>query len=73
MFSLFKGLSAIHLAALECQLDCLKLLIEKKNVDVNFRSSDGWSPLHLAINNSNPEMSLACVQYLIAKGADPSR
>eukprot|EP00112_Aurelia_sp_Birch-Aquarium-sp1_P010833 Seg23.3 transcript_id=Seg23.3/GoldUCD/mRNA.D3Y31 product="Ankyrin repeat domain-containing protein 53" protein_id=Seg23.3/GoldUCD/D3Y31 len=66
------GLSAIHLAALECQLDCLKILIGKKNLDVNFRSSDGWSPLHLAINNSNPEISLKCVEYLIAKGADPS-
>eukprot|EP00794_Sanderia_malayensis_P005294 gene5294-5963_t len=66
------GLSAVHLAALECQLQCLKILIERENVDVNLQSADGWTSLHLAVNNTNPEMSLNCINYLLDQGANPS-
>ena len=68
-----QGLSAIHLAALDCQLECLKLLVEKMKVDVNHKSPDGWTCLHLTINNLSPKRSLACVNYLLSCGADPSR
>jgi len=66
------GLSAIHLASLECQLECLKILIEKMNVDVNNKTPDGWTPLHLVINSIISERSFACVDYLLSSGADPS-
>ena len=66
-------MSAVHLASLECQLDCLKILIEKEHVDANLKSQDGWTPLHLVINNTTPELSLNCVEFLICHGADPSR
>ena len=71
--SVLQGLSAIHLAALDCQLECLRILVERMSVDVNHRSPGGWTCLHLTINNSMPERSLACTNYLLTSGADPSR
>ena len=71
--SFLQGLSAIQLAALDCQLECLKVLIEKMSIDVNHKSPDGWTCLHLVINHLMPERSLACVEYLLSCGADPSR
>ncbi|XP_078358361.1 ankyrin repeat domain-containing protein 53-like isoform X2 [Oculina patagonica] len=69
----FKGLAPIHLAAQNGQLECLKVMIERYNVDVNFQSASGWTPLHLAINKSTKKRGLRCVRYLLGKGADPSR
>ncbi|XP_002738166.1 uncharacterized protein LOC100377534 [Saccoglossus kowalevskii] len=66
------GLAAIHLAALHGRLDTLQMLVERYNVDVNLSSNTGWRPIHLAINNRNGKRALQCVEYLLAKEADPS-
>lgn len=67
-----KGLAPVHLAAQNGQLECLKVMIEKYKIDVNFQSASGWTPLHLAINKSTKKRGLRCVKYLLEKGADPS-
>ena len=68
-----QGLAPIHLAAQNGQLECLKVMIERYKVDINFQSVSGWTPLHLAINKSTKKKGLRCVQYLLGIGADPSR
>uniref|UniRef100_K7FVD8 Ankyrin repeat domain 53 n=1 Tax=Pelodiscus sinensis TaxID=13735 RepID=K7FVD8_PELSI len=64
------GFSAIHLAALHGRLECLKLIIENFEVDVNLPSLTGWSPIHLVMNKESGPNALECLQYLIEKGAD---
>ncbi|XP_068745803.1 ankyrin repeat domain-containing protein 53-like [Montipora capricornis] len=66
------GLAPVHLAAQNGQLECLKAMIEKYKVDVNFQSASGWRPLHLAIKKSTKKRGLRCVKYLLENGADPS-
>lgn len=68
-----QGLAPIHLAAQNGQLECLKVMIERYKVNVNFESASGWTPLHLAINKSTKKRGLRCVRYLLGIGADPSR
>ncbi|XP_007064082.2 ankyrin repeat domain-containing protein 53 [Chelonia mydas] len=64
------GFSAIHLAALYGRLECLKLIVEKFEVDVNLASLTGWTPIHLVMNKESGPRALECLQYLIGKGAD---
>ncbi|TFK05139.1 transmembrane protein 204 [Platysternon megacephalum] len=64
------GFSAIHLAALHGRLECLKLVVEKFEVDVNLASLTGWTPIHLVMNKESGPRALECLQYLIGKGAD---
>ncbi|XP_078587430.1 ankyrin repeat domain-containing protein 53-like [Branchiostoma floridae x Branchiostoma japonicum] len=66
------GLATIHLAALHGRLECLKLLIEKYKVDVDFPSSTGWRAVHLVINKETGKRANKCLQYLLEQGADPS-
>ncbi|XP_072022874.1 uncharacterized protein [Amphiura filiformis] len=66
------GLAALHLASLHGRLDCLKLLIEKYNVDVDLPSTTGWRAVHLAINNRTGKRALQCLQYLLDQGANAS-
>ncbi|XP_035674832.1 ankyrin repeat domain-containing protein 53-like [Branchiostoma floridae] len=66
------GLATIHLAALHGRLECLKLLIEKYKVDVDFPSSTGWRAVHLVINKETGKRAHKCLQYLLEQGADPS-
>ncbi|KAI8482005.1 Ankyrin repeat domain-containing protein 53 [Branchiostoma belcheri] len=66
------GLATIHLAALHGRLECLKLLVEKYKVDVDFPSSTGWRAVHLVINKETGKRAHKCLQYLLEKGADPS-
>ncbi|XP_015771149.1 PREDICTED: ankyrin-1-like isoform X2 [Acropora digitifera] len=66
------GLAPIHLAAQNGQLECLRTMIEKYKVDVNFQSASGWTPLHLAINKSTKKSGVKCVKFLLENGADPS-
>ncbi|XP_033123831.1 ankyrin repeat domain-containing protein 53-like [Anneissia japonica] len=66
------GLAPVHLAALHGRLNCLRILIEKYEVDVNLSSSTGWRPIHLTINNRIGKRSTQCLQYLLEMGADPS-
>ncbi|CAM2113726.1 unnamed protein product [Caretta caretta] len=65
-----EGFSAIHLAALYGRLECLKLIVEKFEVDVNLASLTGWTPIHLVMNKESGPRALECLQYLIGKGAD---
>ena len=64
------GLAPIHLAALHGKLDCLKLLVENYDVDVNVVSKTGHCPLMLAINKKNGPAALQCMKYLLDQGAD---
>ncbi|XP_029450129.1 ankyrin repeat domain-containing protein 53 [Rhinatrema bivittatum] len=65
-----QGFTAIHFAAFHGRLECLKLLHEKYNVDVNLPSKAGWRPIHLALNRKSRTQALNCVRYLIEKGAN---
>ncbi|XP_039251579.2 uncharacterized protein LOC120329036 [Styela clava] len=64
------GLAPIHLAALHGRLNCIQLLVEKYEVDVNLISSTGWTPLHLCINHETGSRALKCMNYLIENNAD---
>ncbi|XP_063781377.1 ankyrin repeat domain-containing protein 53 isoform X2 [Pseudophryne corroboree] len=65
-----EGFTALHMAALHAQLQCLQLLIEGHKMDVNFPSRLGLRPLHLVLNRKNGVRTLACVRYLLQQGAD---
>ena len=58
------GRTALRVAAMQGQVDCLTTLIEH-GADVEARAFD-WSPLHLATNNGHTE----CVTALLRHGAD---
>ncbi|KAM6441251.1 ankyrin repeat domain-containing protein 53 [Liasis olivaceus] len=64
------GFSTLHTAALHGRLDCMKMLIEKYNVDVNLASLRGWRPIHLVMGQESKDMAMPCLQYLLSKGAD---
>ena len=68
-----QGFSTIHLAAMNCHLECLKILVEKQRVPVDLESETGWRAVHLAINTKDKTMSLKCLMYLLEHGADPSK
>jgi ankyrin repeat protein len=60
------GLHAIHLAALENNVQILRYLVEEERVDLSPPSESGPKALHLAAKGG----SMEAVQYLIGKGAD---
>ncbi|KAJ8985161.1 hypothetical protein NQ317_012813 [Molorchus minor] len=61
------GFPPIHLAADLGHPQCLKILLEPKNVDVNARTKEKeQTPLHLAAEGGYVE----CVDILLEKGAD---
>jgi ankyrin repeat protein len=66
-----KGRKAIHLAAEECNLDIIKILVAKGLQKATEVDNDGNTALHYAAmggrGNITPEQHLAVVQYLIAK------
>lgn len=64
------GLAPIHLAALHGRLNCLQLLIEKYDDDVNLKSTTGWTALHLSINKEIGAKAAKCMNYLLSKGAE---
>ena len=43
-----RGLRPLHYAVFENDLECVRLLIEDYNADVNVLDEAGYSPLHLA-------------------------
>lgn len=68
-----RGLTCLHVAALECRCDILKSLLIDYQVDVNLSTSSGWTALHFSINSSKVKKSYECVQYLLGQGADVNR
>ncbi|XP_058049046.1 ankyrin repeat domain-containing protein 53 [Ahaetulla prasina] len=64
------GFSTLHTAALHGRLDCMKMLIEKYNLDINMASLRGWRPIHLVLGQESKAMAVECLQYLLSKGAD---
>ena len=67
---IFKGFATIHLACIHGRLNIMKYLIEDQKLDINLRSSQGWCPLHLCINNQIGAKAVECLKYLIEQGAD---
>ncbi|XP_060689120.1 ankyrin repeat domain-containing protein 53 [Hemiscyllium ocellatum] len=66
------GYNAVHLAALNGRLECLKMLVEDYQMDVNLANPLGWSPIHLILNKECQFRALKCLQYLLQIGADPN-
>ncbi|KAL7975904.1 hypothetical protein Chor_011819 [Crotalus horridus] len=64
------GFSTLHTAALHGRLDCMKMLIEKYNLDVNLASLRGWRPIHLVLGQESKDTAAQCLHYLLSKGAD---
>lgn len=64
------GLAPLHVAAMYGRLECLKVLIQTYNVDVNLQSEDGFTALHMAINKNNEMVAYDCIKYLIEQGAE---
>ena len=58
-----RGYMPIHLAAEAGHIDIVQLLLEA-GVDVNARTTYGWTPLKIAVQNKHIEMA----DYLISKG-----
>lgn len=58
------------MAGKECKIEVLKHLINDVDFDINFMTEDGWTALHLAIDNDNKMQSLNCIKYLLEAGAD---
>ena len=67
-------MTAVHLAAAEGQLQCLRLLVERYGFDVDQPSKPlGWRPLHQCCGRQTDQLAaLRCLDYLISVGADPS-
>ena len=62
------GFTCMHFLCSKGQLEPLKALLEDKNIglQINTRSQELNTPLHVAITNNNLEIAL----YLVSKGAD---
>lgn len=62
-----KGNTALHIASLAGQKDIIHLLLQY-NASVNVQSQNGFTPLYMAAQENHDE----CVNYLLAKGANPA-
>uniref|UniRef100_A0A8C5P8W2 Ankyrin repeat domain-containing protein 53 n=1 Tax=Leptobrachium leishanense TaxID=445787 RepID=A0A8C5P8W2_9ANUR len=65
-----EGFTALHQAALHYRIQCLKILVEEFNVNVNLPTHFKWRPIHLVLNQKDRSLALECAQYLIKHGAD---
>jgi ankyrin repeat protein len=65
-----KGINALHVASKYANTtDFVDVLLETGAFDINASDNDGDTPLHYAINGTNP--TIIC-RHLIQKGADPN-
>uniref|UniRef100_A0A8C2V1R6 Ankyrin repeat domain 53 n=1 Tax=Chinchilla lanigera TaxID=34839 RepID=A0A8C2V1R6_CHILA len=64
-----KGFTAIHFAAQQGKLECMKVLIEEYKVPVDLPTNSNQTPLHLVIHKDNKTMAVPCIHYLLKKGA----
>ena len=62
-----EGVTALHIAALNEHVDCVKMLLEHE-ANVSARSTEGWTPLHTVAQSGH----LDCVKLLLQYGADPN-
>ena len=62
----WKGRSPIHYAAEYDHLDCLRFLVENKNVNLNIKDKFGMTPYHIACAYG----SIDIIEYLIEKGSE---
>ena len=62
-----EGVTALHIAALNEHVDCVKMLLEHE-ADVTARSTEGWTPLHTVAQSGH----LDCIKLLLLHGADPN-
>lgn len=60
------GITALHAAAFQGHLDCVKILVKEGHVDVNAADNVGGTPLMRASVGANADI----VSYLLAEGAD---
>ncbi|XP_066464820.1 ankyrin repeat domain-containing protein 35 isoform X2 [Eleutherodactylus coqui] len=58
------GQSAFHLAASRGLADCISAILSHK-VEINAKTDDGFTALHLAVSGCHPE----CVKLLLQRGA----
>ena len=61
------GLTALHQAALDGNLDCANTLV-LNGADVNTQDCEGWTPLHAAAIEGHAEF----VRFLLLANADPN-
>lgn len=61
-----EGYTPIHLAAWKQNIQIVRSILSKKNVDINVRGPYQWSALHFAARENNLDM----IQTLLAFGAD---
>lgn len=62
----WRGRLPIHYAAEFSQLECLKFLVETKNVDINAQDKFGMTPLHVACEKGNVDI----VNYLLDRNPE---
>uniref|UniRef100_A0AAY5EMH3 Uncharacterized protein n=1 Tax=Electrophorus electricus TaxID=8005 RepID=A0AAY5EMH3_ELEEL len=65
-----QGLTVLHVAAQYGRLDCVKLLVESRYVDVNAGCPRGRRPIHMVLSPQSRPHSYACLTYLLEQGAD---
>ncbi|CAH1262318.1 PPP1R27 [Branchiostoma lanceolatum] len=58
------GLTALHQAALDGNIDFVKLLV-RHGAKVNCQDEDGWTPLHAAVAEGHPQVA----RFLLRSGA----
>ncbi|WP_369686151.1 ankyrin repeat domain-containing protein [Photobacterium leiognathi] len=64
------GYTALHAAAQEGHLDCIKALLEAPGIDVNKVNEDGYTALHAAAHSRIPRVChcLTCSDAAEHKG-----
>lgn len=59
-----QGLTAFHLAVLSDSLDCLEAVLQLVSAEIlEFPSAEGLTPLMLAAQNGNVEVSLSVIDF----------
>ncbi|XP_059821838.1 ankyrin repeat domain-containing protein 53 [Hypanus sabinus] len=66
------GYNAMHYAAQNGRLECLRVLVEEYNMDVNLPDLRGYRPIHMILNKECQFCAESCLKYLLDIGADPN-
>ena len=59
----------LHHAAMTGQVETLRFVIAHGDINVNYMSSDGWTPVQLAVRSSGLHR-IECFEILVKNGAD---